>query len=56
MSRVSLGKIKKISRFGMLQNFIYDLYLGMANHGMSKVVTAFRGISCDRGVVTQQQT
>jgi len=46
----------KIFPLGMSQHFIYDPYLGIACHGMSRVVTACHGISCDKGVVTNQQT
>ena len=41
---------------GMSQHFIYDPYMGMGCHGMSRVVTACHGISCDKGGVAKGQT
>jgi hypothetical protein len=54
--KMSQHEILKIFPFGMSHHFIYDPYLGMACHGMSRVVTACHGISCDKGGVTHQQT
>jgi hypothetical protein len=56
MSRVSFGKILKIFPFGMSQHFIYDPYLSWSGYGLSRVVTACHGISCDKGGVTHQRT
>jgi hypothetical protein len=47
--------LERLKKFPVLACYRI-LFMNMANHGMSKVVTAFRGISCDRGVVTQKQT
>jgi hypothetical protein len=46
----------KIFPLGMSQHFIYNPYLDMACHGMSRVVTACHGISCGKEGVTNQQT
>jgi hypothetical protein len=38
----------KFFPIGMSQHFIYDPYLSMACHGISRVVTACHGISYDK--------
>jgi hypothetical protein len=52
MSRVSFGKILKFSRLACNSISLMILTchgLGMACHGMSRVVTACDGISWDKG-------